>query len=116
MNHTFCLYPGLGGLVPYCLFLVAVSDVPRLGHLKSDSLRLEPGDYALLLCLPLNSTRLFLSWRHQFDQTVCILSLTPVCVSLKEAFASPLSRILRYLENSVGSQCHIPYLSMHSWP
>lgn len=116
LNHTFCLYPVLGGLVLCCLFLISVSDDPRLGHFKSGSLMLEPGDYGLLLCLPLRSPRLFLSWRHQFDRTACILSLTPVCVSLKEAFASPLSRILTYLENSVGSQPHPPYLSMCSWP
>lgn len=88
LNCTFCLYPVLGGLVLCCL-LVSVSDAPRLGHLKSDSLMLEPGDYGLLLCLLLRTPRLCLSWRHQFHRTACVLSLTPVCVSLKEAFASP---------------------------
>lgn len=115
LNCTFCLYPVLGGLVLCCL-LVSVSDAPRLGHLKSDSLMLEPGDYGLLLCLPLRTPRLCLSWRRQFHRTACILSLTPVCVSLKEAFASPLSRILRLLENLIGSQPYIPYLSKCSWP
>lgn len=108
MNSTFCLYPVLGGLVLCCLLLVSVSDAPRLGHLKSDSLLLEPGDYGLLLCLPLRSPRLFLRWIHQFDRTACILSLTPVCVSLKEAFASPLSRILRHLENLVVPSLTFP--------